>query len=373
MAKDYYAILGVERGASKEEIKKAYKKLAKKYHPDINKEQDAQERFKEINEAAAVLGDDQKRKHYDQFGTADFGGAGGFDYSDFMRSANVEFDFGDLFDMFFGGGARRRPSRAGPRRGSDLLFDLDITLEDVAFGKKGQITVPRMERCSSCDGIGAESSSDIETCEDCHGHGAVRETRRTPFGVFSTQGPCRTCAGEGKIIKHPCDVCDGSGVVQKTRKLTVNIPAGVEDGMRVRLAAEGEAGEKGGPSGDLYVRVHVAAHDRFERRDNDIYTEVLISFSQAVFGVDIEVPTLQGTAKMKVPAGTQTNTIFKLRGKGIPSVQGGYTGDELARVIVQTPTGLSKKQTDLLQKFAEAGGDVVKPQKGFFGKLRDVF
>ncbi len=373
MAKDYYKILGVERGASKEEIKKAYKKLAKTYHPDVNKDPGAQEKFKEINEAAAVLGDDEKRKHYDQFGTADFGGAGGFDYSDFMRGADFSFDFGDIFDMFFGGGGRHRSGRSGPRRGSDLLFDFDITLEEVAFGKKGTITVPRMERCDSCDGTGAEASSDIETCKDCQGHGVMRETRRTPFGVFSTQGPCRTCGGDGKIIMHPCDVCDGSGVVQKTRKLTVNIPAGVEHGMRVRLAGEGEAGEKGGPPGDLYVRVHVKAHDMFERRDNDIYTEVPISFTQAVFGADIEVATLQGTATMKVPTGTQTNTVFKLRGKGIPSVQGGYTGDELVRVIVQTPTSLSKKQKDILQAYAEAGGDAVRPQKGFFGKLRDAF
>lgn len=372
MAKDYYKILSVERGASKEEIKKAYKKLAKTYHPDINKEPGAQEKFKEINEAAAVLGDDEKRRNYDQFGTADFGGAGGFDYSDFMRGADFSFDFGDIFDMFFGGGGRPR-SRAGPQRGSDLLFDLEITLEEVAFGKKGMITVPRMERCDGCQGTGAESSSDIETCKDCHGHGVVRETRRTPFGVFSTQGHCRTCGGDGKIVKQPCNLCEGSGVVQKTRKLTVNIPPGVEEGMRVRLAGEGEAGEKGGQAGDLYVRVHVKAHEMFERHDNDIYTEIPISFTQVVFGADIEVPTLQSTAKMKILAGTQTNTIFKLRGKGIPSVQGGYTGDELVRVIVQTPTGLSKKQRDILQEYAKAGGDAVKPQKGFFGKLKDVF
>lgn len=372
MSKDYYKTLGVEHGASKEEIKKAYKKLAKKYHPDISKEEGSQEKFKEINEAAAVLGDDQKRKHFDQYGTADFG-EGGFNQSDFARGGNFEFDFGDVFDMFFGGGSRQRRGRPGPRRGSDLLFDLDITLEEVAFGKKGKITVPRMERCASCDGSGAEDESGIDTCDNCNGQGVVRETRRTPFGVFSTQGPCRPCAGEGKIIKKLCDVCDGSGVEQKTIKLNVNIPAGVENGMRVRLVGEGEAGEKGGPSGDLYVRVHVQLHDTFERRDNDVYIEVLISFTQAVFGAQIDVPTLQGKARMKVPAGTQTNTVFKLRGKGIPSVRGGYAGDELVRVIIQTPTKLDKKQKDFLAKYAEAGGDEVNPEKGFFNKLRDVF
>lgn len=372
MAKDYYRTLGVEKGASREEIKKAYKKLAKKFHPDLNKDEGAQEKFKEINEAASVLGDVQKKKQYDQYGTADFG-EGGFNYSDVARGGNFEFDFGDIFDMFFGGGGRQRAGRPGPRRGSDLLFDLDITLEDVAFGKKGKITVPRMERCTNCDGSGAEDESSIETCDTCRGQGIVRETRQTPFGVFSTQGPCRTCAGEGKIIKRLCDICDGSGVEQKTAKLNVNIPAGVEDNMRVRLVGEGESGEKGGPSGDLYVRVHVQAHDTFERRDNDIYTEVPISFTQAVFGAQIDVPTLQGTAKMKVPAGTQTNTIFKLRGKGIPSLRGGYVGDELVRAVIQTPTKLDKKQKDFLKKYAEAGGDEVKQEKGFFNKLRDVF
>jgi len=373
MGKDYYKILGVEKNASKEEIKKAYKKLAKKYHPDLNKDESAADKFKEINEAASVLGDSQKRQQYDQFGTADFGQGGmggGFDFSDFMKGGAG--DFGDIFDMFFGGGGRRR-SRRGPSRGSDLLYDMEITLEEASEGVKKEILIPRHDTCTHCNGSGGETSDDIATCGECNGQGMVQQRRQTPFGVFATTGPCRNCQGTGKVIKNNCHLCDGDGLLKNSTKIKVDIPAGVDNGNRLRMAGEGESGQKGGPKGDLYVRIHVADHEIFERRGDDIYTEVPISFVQAVFGDEIKVPTLKGKAKMKVPKATQTNTVFKLKGKGIPSINGYGTGHEFVRVIVQTPEKLTKKQKESLKAYAKEGGDKVTPQKGFFSKLMEGF
>ncbi len=374
MAKDYYKTLGVEKTAKKEEIKKAYKKLAKQFHPD-NKDTGSEDKFKEINEAAAILGDEQKRQQYDQFGTADFGqgfqgGMGGFDFSNFGGGGS-NFDFGDIFDMFFGGGTRRR--RAGPMRGEDLLYDIEIELKDAAKGAKKEIVIPRNDTCKKCEGSGAESKSDIKTCDECNGAGFVKRTQRTAFGIFATNAPCSRCHGEGKVITDPCEVCDGSGLVEKSVKINIDIPAGVDTGTRLRITGEGEAGEKGGPHGDLYVRMNILKHEVFERRGTDIFTSVPISYTQLVFGAEIEVPTITGKAKLKIPEGTQTNTVFKMKGKGIPHIRGYGTGDELVRVVVQTPTKLSKKQKELLKNYAKEGGDKIDKDKGFFSKIKDAF
>ncbi|MBI1970767.1 molecular chaperone DnaJ [Candidatus Woesearchaeota archaeon] len=377
MTKDYYGTLGVNKTASKEEIKKAYKKLAKKYHPDLNKSPDAEQKFKEVNEAAAVLGDEQKRQQYDQYGTTDFegaGGTGGFDYSDFMRGADFTFDFGDIFDQFFGGGLGRRArgGRRGASRGSDLLYNLEITLEEAAFGVEKTILVPRLEPCEKCQGSGAKEGSGMETCDSCHGRGMLQQTRKTPFGIFATTSTCRSCGGEGKIIKEPCEYCDSSGLVKQTRKISIKIPPGIENGTRLRNTGAGEAGERGGPTGDLYIQLHIKPHELFERHDHDLYTEVPISFVQACLGGDVKVPILDGKqATLAIPETTQTNTIFRMKGKGISSAYG--HGDLMVRVVIQTPDKLTKQQKDLLRGFAKEGGDKIIPQKGFFSKLKEAF
>jgi len=364
MTKDYYNVLGVEKTATKEEIKRAYKNLAKKYHPDLNKEAGTADRFKEINEAAAVLADDEKRSQYDQYGTTSeqFGqGFQGYDFSDFMSGSN--FDFDSIFESFFGGGnpfgARRR---RGPRRGADLRYDIDITLEEAATGATNHIIVPRLESCSKCHGSGAESESDIVNCSDCNGSGVKRQTQRTPFGILATTATCRKCRGQGKYIKRECQICDGTGVVKKTRKLEIKIPAGAEEETNLRVAGEGEAGEKGAPAGDLYVVIHVKEHDTFERHEDDIYIKVPIPFTIAALGGEIEVPTLDGKAKLKIPAGTQNNTIFRMKGKGIPYLHGSGVGNENVEVIIEVPEKLTKKQKELLKEFEKESKD----KKGFF-------
>ncbi|MFW6014656.1 MAG: molecular chaperone DnaJ [Candidatus Nanoarchaeia archaeon] len=375
MSKDYYETLGVDKNAGKDEIRKAYKKLAKKYHPDLNKDNpDAANKFKEINEAAAVLLDDKKRQQYDRFGDTGegfsgfegYGGTGGFE--DFFSGG--EFGFDDIFDAFFGGGRRRARTR---HRGSDLRYDLTITLEEVASGAKKKIKVPRYEQCPDCGGSGAASPSDIKTCDECNGSGYVRRTKRTPFGIFSTTGPCNKCRGEGRFVSKSCKKCGGDGRVENTRTIQVDVPAGIESGTNLRIAGQGEAGEKGAPPGDLYVHIDVKEHNTFERKGSDIYTEVPISFVQAVFGDEIEVPTLHGKAKMEIPAGTQTHKIFRLKGKGLPSLYSSSKGDELVRVVVKTPTKLSKKQKELLEEFCRESKEQIQPKKGFFSKLKDRF
>ncbi len=370
MAKDYYKILGVDKGASKQEIKKAYKKLAKKYHPDLNKDNPkASEKFKEINEAAAVLGDDKKREQYDRFGKTGegFSGFEGFDFSNFGGFGGGFEDFGDIFDAFFGGS--RRSGRNN--RGSDLRYELSITLEEAATGVKKKISVPRYETCDKCGGSGAKSSSDIKVCPDCNGSGYVRKAQRTPFGVFSTTGQCSRCHGEGRIISEKCNVCHGSGRVEKTRKIEVDIPAGVETGSQLRISGQGEAGVHGGMPGDLYIYIHVQKHPVFERHGDHILLDIPISFVQAVFGDEIEVPTLKGKAKMVIPPGTKTHTTFRLKGEGMPSLRRRYRGDELVKVKIQTPKRLSKRQKELLMEFAKESKEDVQPKKGFFSKLMD--
>ncbi|MBS3097739.1 molecular chaperone DnaJ [Candidatus Woesearchaeota archaeon] len=367
--KDYYKILGVEKNATKEEIKKAYKKLAKQYHPDVSKEDGSTEKFKEINEAASVLGDDEKRAQYDQFGTTYDKFAGhGFDFSDFgFDSGGFEsFDFGDIFDRFFGTGFGFGPrtSKRRARRGADLRYDMEITLEDAAFGAVKHISIPKLETCDNCDGSGAESKSDIVNCPDCGGKGSVTRTQRTPFGMFATTTTCSKCRGEGKYIRNECPKCDGTGVVKETKKLEIKIPEGAEEGTNLRVAGGGEAGEKGASPGDLYIVLHMKEHDVFERDGDNINVKVNVPFTIAALGGEIEVPTLDGKAKLRIPAGTQSNTTFRMQGKGIPFLHDGGRGDENVEVVVSVPKKLTKRQAQLLKEFEKESKN-----KGFLGKM----
>jgi len=350
MTKDYYETLGVEKGASKEEIKKAYKKLAKKYHPDLNKESGSEEKFKEINEAAAILGDDAKREQYDRFGTANnnfqgFGG-GGFDFGGM--------DFGDIFDQFFSGfggfGGRKRR----PKRGADLRYDLEITLEEAATGLEKEIKIPKLDTCDSCNGTGADKDSEVKTCEECRGSGVTNRQQRTPFGIVNMQTTCRKCHGEGEIIEKPCIECHGTGRREVKKTVKVKIPAGVETGNRLRIHGEGEAGEKGAETGDLYIFITVKPHKTFEREGYDINIEVPIKFGIATMGGEIEVPTLEGETTLKIPSGTQSETIFRIKGKGIPHLNGYGTGSENVKVTVQVPKKLNRKQKKLLEEFEKS-------------------
>ncbi len=367
MAKDYYEILGVPRSSSKAEIKKAYLRLAKKYHPDLNKEKDASEKFKEVNEAASVLGDDKKREQYDRFGTTSSGsgaGASGFDFSDFSNFSDFGFDFSNIFDQFFGRGSaggfgrQRRQSR-----GSDLHYDMEIDLEEAASGASRNVQIPRLERCTKCNGSGAEHESDIRKCEACNGHGIVQQTQRIAFGTFTTTAACGKCGGTGQFIKNDCSLCDGEGRIEKSRTIEVKVPAGVDTGNTLRISGQGEAGEKSAPAGDLYITVHVRPHKVFTRNGNDIEAEVPIGFPVASLGGEVEVPTLEGTATLKIPEGTQSNTVFAMRGKGIPDIDTGRRGSENVRVVVEVPTRLSGRQKELLKEFAK------EEKKGLFGKI----
>lgn len=356
MTKDYYKVLGVGKQASKEEIKKAYKKLAKKYHPDLNKEAGSTEKFKEINEAASVLADDEKRKSYDQFGDADsYKKAGGqpFTGSDFgdFSTFSSNFDFEDIFDKIFGGGfsfGGRRQQRKP--RGSDLLYELPIILEEAMTGTIKTIIVPRNTVCESCKGTGAESGSAMETCTVCRGSGYEQRTRRTPFGLFQTTSVCSNCKGTGRFIKKECKHCDGTGVIREKTEIDVKIPKGAYEGLQLRIKGHGEALQHG-ETGDLYVQIALKPHKIFERRDNDVYLEIPLSFSTAALGGEIAVPTLTGKATLTIPPGTQTDTVFRMKEKGLPDFESHEIGDQLVRVIIQVPKHLSKKQAQLLREF----------------------
>ncbi len=367
--RDYYEVLGVGRGASEEEIKKAYRKLALKFHPDRNPEDhSAEEKFKEASEAYQILCDADRRAQYDRFGHAAFeqgqGGFGGFDFG----GQGFEDIFGDLFGDFFGATRGRGGRRA--RRGEDLRLDIELTFEEAAFGTEKVVQVPRLATCGECAGKGTRKGSERVTCTACHGSGQIRFQQ----GFFSIAKTCGQCGGQGSTIKDPCTTCGGAGMVRETQKLNVKIPAGVDTGSRLKLRGEGAAGPNGGANGDLYVIISVAEHPFFRRQESEIICDVPISFAQAALGADIEVPTLQGKVKMKIPAGTQSGAVFRLRGKGLPDPRGYAHGDELVHVMVETPRRLTSRQRELLEEFARIEGDEVSPMsKGFFDKVKEIF
>ncbi|MGM0835799.1 MAG: molecular chaperone DnaJ [Bacillota bacterium] len=368
--RDYYEVLGVSKSASKDELKKAYRKLSKQYHPDINKEADAADKFKEIKEAYEVLSDDQKRSHYDQFGHTDpnqgFGGG-----SDFGGG----FGFEDIFETFFGGqgGGRRRRDPNAPRQGSDLQYTMSLNFEEAAFGKETDIEIPLEESCDTCSGTGAKPGTKVETCSNCRGTGQESVEQNTPFGRIVNRRTCSACKGTGKSIPHKCATCHGAGRVKKRNTIHVKIPAGIDDGQQLRVAGKGEAGVNGGPAGDLYIVFHVRNHEFFERDGDDVYCEMPITFAQAALGDEVEVPTLHGKVKLKVPAGTQTGTNFRLKGKGIANVRGYGQGDQHIKIRVVTPTKLSEKQKQLMREFAEISGQLPdENEDGFFAKVKRV-
>ena len=367
--RDYYEVLGVEKGASEAEIKKAFKKMARKYHPDLNRDnqKEAEVKFKELNEAYEVLSDAQKKAQYDQFGHAAFdgsagGGAGG-GFGGFGGFGGGGEGFGDIFDMFFGGQGRGGSRRPGPERGSDLRYDLEISFEEAAFGKEAELSIPRTEECKSCHGTGAAAGTQPEECPQCHGAGQVQYAQNTPFGRMVNSRSCERCGGTGKIIKSPCKDCGGKGTKRLHRKINVKIPAGVDNGSRIRVSGGGEAGLRGGGPGDLYVYIFVKAHKLFERDGADVLCEVPISFVQAALGDKVEVPTLDGKVEITIPAGIQSGKILRLKGKGIPFLRGQGRGDQHVKIKVLTPQKLSSRQKELLQEFAEESGANVNPEQ----------
>jgi molecular chaperone DnaJ len=366
--RDYYEILEVHKNASETEIKKAYRRLAVKYHPDKNPgDKAAEEKFKELSDSYAVLSDAQQRATYDQFGHAGLGG-GGFSSGGFnFGGTPFEDVFGDIFGDIFDGGSGRR-SRG--RRGDDLRYNLTISFEEAAFGLETKVQVPRHQSCETCDGSGAAEGTSARSCDTCGGHGQVRVQQ----GFFSLTRPCPDCSGEGKIIDSPCPDCQGSGRIRRKKSISLKIPAGVETGTRLKLNHEGEAGMQGGPPGDLYVVLTVSEHSIFQREGREVVCEVPISYVQAALGCEMQVPTLDGRMKIKVPAGTQSGKIIKLTGKGIPTLQGYGRGDQLVVVRVETPTGLTSKQKKLLEEFAREGGEEIHPLgKSFLDKVKDLF
>ena len=377
--RDYYEVLGVSKGASDDEIKKAYRKLAKKYHPDMNPgDKEAEAKFKEVNEAYSILSDSEKRARYDQFGHAGVdpnygaggpgGGFGGFDMGDI--------DLGDIFGSFFGGGfggfgGSASSRRNGPQKGESLRASLTISFEEAAFGCEKEINLNRTEECEACHGSGAEPGTTAETCPDCRGTGVVRVQQRTGGFAFSSTAPCSRCRGTGKIIHTPCKACGGSGSVKKSKRVTVSIPAGIDDGQAISLRGQGNAGKNGGPAGDLIVAVHVKPHPQFHRDGTTVLYEQPVTFYQAVMGAELEIPTIDGKVKYNLPAGTQTGTTFRLRGKGIPELRGRGRGDQYVTVYIETPRNLNREQKEALKKFAESVGEGnYEERKKFFRKFK---
>ncbi len=371
--RDYYEVLGIKKGASEDEIKKAYKKLARKYHPDMNPgDKEAEEKFKEVNEANEVLSDPEKKARYDQFGFAgvdpNYGaGAGGGAYGG-------GFDFGDLGDIFgsffgggFGGGQRRNPN--APQRGESIRASVSVSFTEAAFGCEKSVTLERSEQCPTCKGNGCAPGTTPEICPDCHGTGTVQTRRQTPMGVFASNGPCRKCGGTGRLIHQPCPDCRGTGAVRKRKTIKINIPAGIDHGQTISLRGQGNAGKNGGPAGDLLITVMVQPHELFRRDGVDVFCEAPITFAQAVLGAELEIPTIDGKVKYSIPEGTQTGTVFRLKGKGIPVLNGRGRGDQYVTVTIETPRNLNKEQKEALRRFSETLGESnYEKRKSFFKK-----
>jgi molecular chaperone DnaJ len=370
MSKDYYAMLGVARDASQTDIKKAFRKMAQKHHPDKHKgDKAAEEKFKEFNGAYEVLKDPNKRAHYDRFGSdgPPMGGPGHGGQGDSGFGGDFQDLFGDVFSDFFGG---RQQRRQGPVPGNDLRYNLDITFNEAVFGTSKEIKIPKTDRCGTCAGSGAKQGTAPETCKRCGGSGQERLQQ----GFFNVARTCQGCRGAGSVINSPCTTCAGAGVVQRSSTLTINIPAGVDTGSRLRVSGEGEPGPRGGPNGDLYVFLSVEPHPIFSREETDIICEVPISFPQAALGAEIETPTIEGNVKLKIPAGTQSGKVLRLRGKGIASLRSGRRGDQMVIIKVETPSKLNKRQQQLLEEFAEISDDDIFPhKKGFFDKVKEIF
>ena len=374
--RDYYEVLGISKGASAEEIKKAYRRLAKENHPDLHPGDTAAEaRFKEVNEAYEVLSDADKKSRYDQFGHAGVDpnfGAGGFG-----GGFDGNFDFGDLGDIFgsffgggFGGGTRRANPNA-PQRGESIRLNLTISFEEAAFGCEKSVTVERMEQCAECHGSGCAAGTTPEVCDQCHGTGTVQVRRQTPMGVFASSAPCPKCGGKGKIIHQPCSTCRGSGTERKRRTIQASVPAGIDNGQTISIRGQGHAGKNGGPAGDLLITITVRPHELFRREGTSVLCSAPITFAQAVLGAELEIPTIDGKVKYDLPEGTQSGTTFRLKGKGIPSINGRGRGDQYVTVFIETPRNLNKEQKDALRKFAEAcGDDNYAERKKFFKKFK---
>ena len=376
MAKrDFYEVLGVNKSASKDEIKSAYRKLAKKYHPDINKEPGAEEKFKEVQEAYDILYDDQKRQMYDQFGMAAFeqgastGGAGNpFNGGGFSGAGFGDVNLGDIFSSFFGGG-RARQQNFGPQRGDDTLQRIRVPFMDAVLGKKVLVPVSYDEKCPKCNGTGAKDPSKIKSCSNCSGKGYIRTQQRTLFGVMEGQSVCPTCGGTGKIVTEKCDECGGKGYKHIKRDMEVNIPAGINAGQQIVVRGKGERGRNGGENGDLYLEIVIIPHEFFKRDGNDIHIDVPISFIDAILGKKVDVPTVYGMAEVEIPAGTQPNQILRLKGRGIKDMRRGTPGDEYIHVIVKTPTKVSKEQRELLEKYQSK----EKKEDSFFETFKASF
>jgi molecular chaperone DnaJ len=368
--RDYYEVLGVQKNVSPQELKSAFRKVALQYHPDRNPgDKEAEEKFKEASEAYEVLSDPERRARYDRFGHAGAGGGAGFEGFGGFQGVNINDIFGDIFGEIFGGGGRGR-GRGGVGRGADLRYNLEISFEEAAFGCRPKVPIPRPKKCETCSGSGSKSGAAPKPCATCGGVGEVRFTQ----GFFAVSRACHDCNGTGAVIPDPCSKCRGSGKVPSEEVLEVNIPGGVDNGTRVRLSGMGEPGERGGPPGDLYVTVIVREHPLFQREDNEVFCEVPISFTQAALGAKIDVPTLDGKVKMTIPSGTQSGKVFRLKGKGIPHLHSQQRGDQHVRVMIETPTELSSKQRELLEKFAELSGEESHPQsKSFFDKVKELF
>ena len=377
--RDYYEVLGVDKSASADEIKKAYRKLAKKYHPDLNpgdKAKEAEAKFKEASEAYEILSDAEKKQRYDQFGHAGVdpqAGAGGYGgYGDFGGFGG---GFEDIFSSFFGGGfggqSRRNPN--APQKGRDLRYNIDLTFEQACFGCEIEINVNRTEKCDVCGGNGAEPGTSATTCSVCHGSGQVTTVQRTACGNFQSTRPCTTCGGTGKVIQSPCKACRGDGTVRKNRKVKVKIPAGIDDGQVISVSGQADAGKNGGPNGDLLVVARVKKHKIFARQGFDIVCEFPITFVEATLGAEVEVPTIDGKVTYNVPEGTQTGTVFRLRGKGVPKLHGnGARGDQYVKINIEIPKNLTDKQKDILRQFDEnVEPGKYKERKGFFDKVKD--